>query len=123
MDEADMFKWQATITGTPNTVYQGGVFLLTIQFPSDYPFKPPKVTFITRIYHPNINSNGSIDLAMLRSDWNPNLTIAKVLLEISSLLNNPNLDNPLVPEIARIYQIDREKFNNTAEEWTKKYAM
>merc|ERR1711972_494991 len=58
----DLFHWQATIMGPPDSPYQGGVFFLTIHFPTDYPFKPPKVAFTTRIYHPNINSNGSICL-------------------------------------------------------------
>jgi len=61
----------------PDSPYQGGVFFLTIHFPTDYPFKPPKVAFTTRIYHPNINSNGSICLDILRSQWSPALTISK----------------------------------------------
>ncbi|MEQ2195720.1 hypothetical protein XENOCAPTIV_017313 [Xenoophorus captivus] len=73
----DMFHWQATIMGPPDSPYQGGVFFLTIHFPTDYPFKPPKVAFTTRIYHPNINSNGSICLDILRSQWSPALTISK----------------------------------------------
>uniref|UniRef100_A0A8C5C0M6 CDGSH iron-sulfur domain-containing protein 2 n=1 Tax=Gadus morhua TaxID=8049 RepID=A0A8C5C0M6_GADMO len=62
---------------TNDSPYQGGVFFLTIHFPTDYPFKPPKVAFTTRIYHPNINSNGSICLDILRSQWSPALTISK----------------------------------------------
>ncbi|EFN71567.1 Ubiquitin-conjugating enzyme E2-17 kDa [Camponotus floridanus] len=107
----------------PDSPYQGGVFFLTIHFPTDYPFKPPKVAFTTRIYHPNINSNGSICLDILRSQWSPALTISKVLLSICSLLCDPNPDDPLVPEIARIYKTDREKYNELAREWTRKYAM
>ncbi|XP_010084401.1 PREDICTED: ubiquitin-conjugating enzyme E2 D3-like, partial [Pterocles gutturalis] len=72
-----MFHWQATIMGPNDSPYQGGVFFLTIHFPTDYPFKPPKVAFTTRIYHPNINSNGSICLDILRSQWSPALTISK----------------------------------------------
>ncbi|KAF6739352.1 Ubiquitin-conjugating enzyme E2 D2 [Oryzias melastigma] len=104
----DMFHWQATIMGPNDSPYQSGVFFLTIHFPTDYPFKPPKVAFTTRIYHPNINSNGSICLDILRSQWSPALTISKVLLSICSLLCDPNPDDPLVPEIARIYKTDRE---------------
>ncbi|CAD6992945.1 unnamed protein product [Ceratitis capitata] len=118
-----VFHWQATIMGPPDSPYQGGVFFLTIHFPTDYPFKPPKVAFTTRIYHPNINSNGSICLDILRSQWSPALTISKVLLSICSLLCDPNPDDPLVPEIARIYKTDREKYNELAREWTRKYAM
>uniref|UniRef100_A0AC34PUE1 UBC core domain-containing protein n=1 Tax=Panagrolaimus sp. JU765 TaxID=591449 RepID=A0AC34PUE1_9BILA len=91
----DLFHWQATIMGPPESPYQGGVFFLTIHFPTDYPFKPPKVAFTTRIYHPNINSNGSICLDILRSQWSPALTISKVLLSICSLLCDPNPDDPL----------------------------
>lgn len=89
----DLFHWQATIMGPPDSPYQGGVFFLTIHFPTDYPFKPPKVAFTTRIYHPNINSNGSICLDILRSQWSPALTISKVLLSICSLLTDPNPDD------------------------------
>lgn len=119
----DMFHWQATIMGPSDSPYQGGVFFLTIHFPTDYPFKPPKVAFTTRIYHPNINSNGSICLDILRSQWSPALTISKVLLSICSLLCDPNPDDPLVPEIARIYKTDSQKYTKMAKEWTQKYAM
>jgi len=119
----DMFHWQATISGPDDSPYNGGVFFLTIHFPTDYPFKPPKVSFTTRIYHPNINNNGSICLDILRSQWSPALTISKVLLSICSLLTDPNPDDPLVPEIARMYKSDEKKYKQLAREWTKKYAM
>jgi ubiquitin-protein ligase len=103
--------------------YSGGVFFLTIHFPTDYPFKPPKVNFTTRIYHPNINSNGSICLDILRDQWSPALTISKVLLSICSMLTDPNPDDPLVPEIAHVYKTDRPRYEATAREWTRKYAI
>uniref|UniRef100_A0A7N5KER3 UBC core domain-containing protein n=1 Tax=Ailuropoda melanoleuca TaxID=9646 RepID=A0A7N5KER3_AILME len=96
-----MFHWQATIMGPNDSSYQGNVFFLIIHFPTDYTFKPPKVAFATRIYHPNSNSNGSICLHILSSQWSPALTLSKVLLSISSLLCDPNPDDPLVPEINR----------------------
>ncbi|CAN1158459.1 Ubiquitin-conjugating enzyme E2 28 [Linum perenne] len=120
---ADMFHWQATIMGPPDSPYSGGVFLVTIHFPPDYPFKPPKVAFRTKVFHPNINSNGSICLDILKEQWSPALTISKVLLSICSLLTDPNPDDPLVPEIAHMYKTDRSKYETTARSWTQKYAM
>jgi ubiquitin-conjugating enzyme E2 D/E len=64
--------------------YSGGVFFLAIHFPTDYPFKPPKVNFTTRIYHPNINSNGSICLDILRDQWSPALTISKGMFDFEN---------------------------------------
>ena len=119
----DMFHWQATIMGPPESPYAGGVFLVTIHFPPDYPFKPPKVAFRTKVFHPNINSNGSICLDILKEQWSPALTISKVLLSICSLLTDPNPDDPLVPEIAHMYKTDRPKYESTARNWTQKYAM
>ncbi|KAB2083709.1 hypothetical protein ES319_A05G287000v1 [Gossypium barbadense] len=119
----DMFHWQATITGPADSPYAGGVFLVSIHFPPDYPFKPPKVSFKTKVYHPNINSNGSICLDILKEQWSPALTIPKVLLSICSLLADPNPDDPLEPEIAHTYKTDRAKYESTAQAWTQKYAM
>ncbi|KAK9196307.1 hypothetical protein WN943_004435 [Citrus x changshan-huyou] len=118
----DMFHWQATIMGPSDSPYAGGVFLVTIHFPPDYPFKPPKVAFRTKVFHPNINSNGSICLDILKEQWSPALTISKVLLSICSLLTDPNPDDPLVPEIAHMYKSDKAKYESTARSWTQKYV-
>ena len=123
VNDTDLFHWQATIMGPAGTPYQGGVFFLNIHFPTDYPFKPMKVTFTTRIYHCNINSNGLINLDILGSEWAPPLTTSKVLLAIVALLSDPNLDEPLVQPIADMYRTDRAKHDSTAAEWTRKYAQ
>jgi len=122
VNESDMFNWKATIMGPEDSPYAGGLFFLNIHFPTDYPFKPPKVQFTTKIFHPNINSNGGICLDILKDQWSPALTISKVLLSICSLLTDPNPDDPLVPEIAQMYKKDRKKFDETAKQWTRKYA-
>ncbi|KAL6614810.1 hypothetical protein ACP70R_037080 [Stipagrostis hirtigluma subsp. patula] len=119
----NMFQWQATIMGPSDSPYAGGVFFLSISFPADYPVKPPKVSFTTKVYHPNINANGSIRLNILHDHWSPQLTISKVLLAICTLLTHPNLDDPLVPDIARLYKTDKARYEANAREWTRKYAM
>ena len=118
----DLFDWEAVIMGPSDSNYQGGVFHLHIRFPPDYPFKPPKLTFKTKIYHPNVNEKGGICLDILKDQWSPALTISKVLLSISSLLTDPNPDDPLVPDIARQYNSNRGLYNQTAKDWTRKYA-
>lgn len=118
----DIFHWEGTIMGPTETVYEGGIFNLDIQFPKNYPFKPPKVRFLTKIYHPNINSGGFICLDIFKENWSPALTISKVLLSLCSLLTDPNPEDPLVVDIADEYVNDREKYNNTARSWTQIYA-
>ena len=118
----NLFEWKATIEGPPDSPYEGGLFLLDISFPRSYPFKPPKVTFRTKIYHCNINSEGWISVDILHSTWMPSLNVEKLLLSIQSFLTDCNPDDPLVPEIAEQYINDREEHDRTCREWTKKYA-
>lgn len=118
----NLFEWVSTILGPPGTVYEGGVFFLDIHFSSDYPFKPPKVTFRTRIYHCNINSQGNICLDILKDNWSPALTISKVLLSICSLLTDCNPGDPLVGSIATLYIQNRTEHDRVARQWTKRFA-
>ena len=119
----DMFRWQATLLGPTESPYENGVFFLEINFPAEYPYKPPRIHFTTKIYHPNINSNGGICLDILKDQWSPALTISKVLLSICSLLNDPNPDDPLVPSIAELYIKNKELYIINARAWTLQYAM
>jgi ubiquitin-conjugating enzyme E2 D len=123
-EDTDIFKWKATIIGPEDTPYHGGIFNLSILFPPDYPFKPPKIKFTTKILHPNINGSGNICLDILQGrQWSPALTISKVLLSISSLLSDPNPDDPLDVRAANIYNEDRDKFFEMARAYTFKEAM
>ena len=121
-DDDDIYKWTATIMGPSASPYEGGVFYLNIIFPQNYPFKPPKITFLTKVYHPNINSSGGICLDVLKDQWSPALTIDKILLSICSLLEDPNPDDPLVTDIADQYKNNRVAYDMTAREWTQYYA-
>ena len=123
ISDTDFFNWEGVIFGPPDSPFTGGIFKVNIQFPADYPFKPPRVVFLTKIYHPNINSNGVICLDILKQNWSPALTISKVLLSILSLLTDPNPKDPLVPDIAQQYVANRAEYEATAREWTQMYAM
>jgi ubiquitin-conjugating enzyme E2 D len=117
-----LFEWNATIIGPEKSPYEKGIFHLKIYFPENYPFKPPKILFETKIYHPNISNNGSICLDILKDNWSPALTISKVLLSICSLLTDPNPDDPLEPNIASLYKTDIDLFNKNARDWTINFA-
>ena len=119
----DLYEWEATILGPEDSPYEGGVFFLRIHFPTDYPFKSPKINFTTKIYHCNINANGGICLDILKEQWSPALTISKVLISICSLLTDCNPDDPLVPEIAELYRRNRIQHDAKAKEYTLQYAM
>lgn len=135
-----LYDWGSTISGPSDSPYAGGIFFLDVNLSEDYPFKPPKITFRTRIYHCNINSQGAICLDILKDNWSPALTISKVLLSICSLLTDANprklfllakhkryskilthqSDDPLVGSIAQQYLNNREEHDDTAREWTKR---
>ena len=118
----NLYHWIGSIIGPSDSPYSGGLFKLDIIFPQNYPFKPPKVKFATPIYHPNINRHGNICLDTLTSNWSPALTIIKVLLSISSLLTDPNPDDPLDKNIADLYCNNYELFEQNARNYTIRYA-
>jgi len=115
-------NWTGMIKGPSGTPYESGVFQLTIFCETDYPLSPPKVSFRTKIFHPNINSKGNICLDILHDQWSPAITLEKTLISICSLLGSPNIDDFLVPEAAYLYVNDRTEFNRKAKQWTNQYA-
>jgi len=119
----DLYHWTGSIYVQSNSPYDGGLFLLDIVFRPDYPFKPPIVKFNTRIYHPNVNSNGLLSVPILTDHWSPLITLKQVMLYLLNLITNPDIDYPMVPEIAQVYRTDRNKYNTTAADWTRRYAM
>ncbi|UJR16797.1 hypothetical protein I4U23_003696 [Adineta vaga] len=118
----NMLHWVGWIDGPQNTPYAGGRFHLIIDFPLEFPFKPPTVRFTTNIFHTNISSNGEICLDILHSQWSPALTIRGLLISLCSLLTDPNPEHGLNKEALKLYRTDQKMYNYMASEWTSKYA-
>ena len=119
----DLFNWTGYILGPDGSPFEGGKFHLTIHFPTDFPFKPPRIRFTTRVYHPNVSPQGDICLDILHDKWSPALSLRSALLSICSLLTDPNPEHGLDNEILNVYRTNKTIYEANAREWTRKYAM
>jgi len=121
--EDDMNHLIGTITGPVGTPYEGGVFNVNIVIPTGYPFEPPIMKFITRIWHPNISSQtGAICLDILKDQWSPALNIKTAMLSLQALLCSPEPDNPQDAVVATMYLNERAEFERTAKYWVQLHA-
>ena len=119
----DYRHWKGRIKGPIDTCYQGGIFDVDIIIPDDYPFKPPKMKFDTKIWHPNISSvTGAICLDILKNEWTPALTIRTALISLQALMCEPVPNDPQDAVVAKQYMSDIKLFNETAKHWVEEYA-
>ena len=119
--EENLFHWGAKIKGPKDTAYEEGVFELDIKFGESYPYKPPAVKFLTKMYHPNISSDGSICIDILKShSWSPAQKVDSILRSLISFLVDPNPSDPLRSEVARHYKNDREGYDRSVRDLIKK---
>ncbi|KAJ3489430.1 hypothetical protein NLI96_g2142 [Meripilus lineatus] len=108
--EDNLRYFDVTIQGPDGSPFQNGVFSLELFLPEEYPMAPPKVRFLTKIYHPNIDK------------WSPALQIRTVLLSIQALLSAPNPDDPLATDVAKHYKENEKDAQRVSREWTERYA-
>jgi len=119
----DLFRWKCGIPGKPKTLWEGGCYTCTMNFPTDYPNKPPKCVFSPVLFHPNIYPSGTVCLSILNAeqDWRPSITVRQVLLGIQDLLDNPNNLDPAQEEPFKLYRDDRPTYNMRIKEQVGQY--
>uniref|UniRef100_A0A161MF60 Ubiquitin-conjugating enzyme E2-18 kDa n=1 Tax=Triatoma infestans TaxID=30076 RepID=A0A161MF60_TRIIF len=122
VNEENILSWQGLIL-PDDPPYNKGAFRIGINFPTEYPFRPPKIVFQTKIYHPNIDENGQVCLPIIRAEnWKPATKIDQVIKALVALINNPEPEHPLRSDVAEEYVRDRKKFLKNADEFMKKFA-
>ena len=120
--EDNIMRWDACIEGADGTPWEDGTYKLSLEFTEEYPDKAPDVKFTTKMFHPNIYSDGSICLDILQNSWTPIYDITSILTSIQSLLCDPNPNSPANPEAARLFQKDREEYERRVREIAESWA-
>ena len=122
-DESNIYIVDGTIVGPAGTPYEGYKWKVRMNFPTDYGFKAPTVTFVDRIFHPNISyTSGEVCVDILKEGWNPGLNIGGILLSIQSMFIDANPHSPLNWDAAILYRDNREEFNRKARQDAETYA-
>merc|ERR1711959_707085 len=110
-NEESLFVWNATIFGPSDTPWEGGIYSLRLTFCDEYPDKPPKVRFTTKMFHPNVYPDGTLCLDIIQNKWSPVYSVSSILTSIQSLLCDPNCASPANAESAELFNRDRKAYN------------
>jgi len=120
----DLLSWRAYLAGPPNTPYAGGTFVLSVTFPPQYPFQPPEIKFLTKIFHPNVKtSTGEICNTLLKDSWGPTLNIRHCMQVLRNIMENPDPDNFLEEEVATMMREKPKEYERMAVKLTREFAM
>ncbi|KAI8616091.1 ubiquitin-conjugating enzyme/RWD-like protein, partial [Chytriomyces sp. MP71] len=107
----DLLNWESKLYGPKGSPYVGGIFSIALVFNAEYPFKPPKVKFNTKIYHPNVDEDGSICIGVLKPDvWKPSNKIVDILNSLVLVLAEPNADDAINTSVAEVMNSNRDKY-------------
>eukprot|EP00834_Sanchytrium_tribonematis_P001958 NODE_52_length_30984_cov_1.383358.p25 type:complete len:154 gc:universal NODE_52_length_30984_cov_1.383358:17601-18062(+) len=115
-DPNNILMWNAFIVGPEDTIFHQGIFKLRLEFDETYPQKAPKVSFVTKIYHPNVYDNGALCLDIIQTRWSPSYDVQSILTSVQSLLNDPNPNSPANAEAARLFQDNRPEYDRKVRE-------
>ncbi|XP_070581174.1 ubiquitin-conjugating enzyme E2 S-like [Ptychodera flava] len=122
-NEEDITDIQATIEGPAGTPYAGGLFRLKLVLGKGFPSVPPKGFFLTKIFHPNVASNGEICVNTLKKDWKPELGVKHILLTIKCLLIYPNPESALNEEAGKLLLEQYDDYSVRAKMMTEIHAI
>eukprot|EP01118_Nematostelium_gracile_P004905 TRINITY_DN15848_c0_g1_i1.p1 TRINITY_DN15848_c0_g1~~TRINITY_DN15848_c0_g1_i1.p1 ORF type:complete len:166 (+),score=41.34 TRINITY_DN15848_c0_g1_i1:110-607(+) len=131
--EDNFFEWEALIMGPPGTDYEGGLFTAKLTFPLEYPLYPPKMVFISEMWHPNIYANGEVCISILHPPgddpnhyetaaerWSPVQSVEKILLSVVSMLAEPNDESGANIEASKMWRTDRKRFSEIVKRCVEK---
>jgi peroxin-4 len=123
--EDTIMEWKAFIRGPAETPFEGRVFELHIATTPMYPMEPPKMRFVTKIFHPNVHfQDGSICLDILKREWSPAWTLRAACLAVTSLLSDPAADSPLNCDAGNMIRAgDMLAYNSMASMYTKEFGL
>ncbi|OIR57140.1 MAG: ubiquitin-conjugating enzyme E2 [Amphiamblys sp. WSBS2006] len=119
-EENNLFKWKVAMKGPEGTLFEGGIFVLDVTLPEDYPFYPPRIKFLSTIIHPNIYEDGGICLDILREKWSPAQTMFSALVSIQALLSDPYTSSAANGEIGKLFYTNKAEYEEKVREATKK---
>ena len=112
-NQENMLKGHALVIGPEDSLYNYGYYLFEFNFSKEYPFKPPKVVYLTNEhdirFHPNLYRNGKVCLSLLNTwrgeQWTSCQTIRTILLNLVTLFHNkPLLNEPGIKEDYRYFK-------------------
>jgi len=137
VDDNNLLEWDIMIIGPPDTLYEGGFFKARLSFPQEYPLLPPKMKFISEMWHPNIYENGEVCISILHAPgedqwgyedaserWLPIHTVETILMSVISLLSQdpPSLDSPANVDAARQVRTDLANYRKKVRRLVRKSA-
>lgn len=116
--------WQVRIPGKKGTIWEGGVYPVMLEFPAEYPTRPPKCRFDKGFYHPNVYPSGTVCLSLLNEaeDWRPAITVRQIVLGIQALLDEPNIQSPAQAAAFQHFKNNTEAYKRMVAEQVRRYA-
>ncbi|QSL66623.1 hypothetical protein MERGE_001006 [Pneumocystis wakefieldiae] len=104
--DSNFLHWAGTIVGPVGTYYESLTFKISMHFPLNYPYSAPTITFISPMWHPNVDMSGNICLDILKDKWSAVYNVQTILLSLQSLLGEPNNASPLNAQAAELWAKD-----------------